>query len=136
MALAPKLKLDPTLAARFAAPVATTVAPAPAPAPSSANLTPAQLAALDRALTPAEQKIVDDWQEAQANAQGDAEEAKGGPKAVAVNVTPQGAVIQAQPAQPMQIPWGLILGVLGAAVVGYGMYSMLGSSKGRKSVTA
>ena len=50
-------------------------------------LSPEQLAKLDRALTPAEQKAVEDWQASQSDAQLAAERAKGGPQSATVSVT-------------------------------------------------
>ncbi len=57
-------------------------------------ISPAQLANLDRALTPAEQKAVDDYQSHQADAMQAAEEKKGGPKATATITTSGGTVTQ------------------------------------------
>jgi L-aminopeptidase/D-esterase-like protein len=90
---------------------------------SSAKTTapdPAVLAAADRILTPTEQAIVDRYQEAQANAMGEAEEKKGGPRAVAVNVTPQGALIKASSSEPF--PWNLAFLGVGVAAIAYLLY--------------
>lgn len=62
-------------------------------------VSPAQLAQLDRALTPAEQKAVDDYQAQQSNAAQAAEEQKGGPKATAT-VTAHGASVSKSPVSP------------------------------------
>jgi len=66
-------------------------------------LSPAQLATLDRALTPAEQKAVDDYQSSAADQTLVTERAKGGPQSVDVSVTPKGATIRAVP-QPRAQP--------------------------------
>lgn len=60
------------------------------------ELTPAQLSALDRKLTPEEQAKVDKWQGDQAAAELRDEEAKGGPKAI-MTVTPSGATVTRAP---------------------------------------
>lgn len=91
--------------------------------------TPEQLSKLDRALTPAEQRAVDKWQSAQADAQLAAERAKGGPTSEEVSVTRKGAVIRAKP-EPKPAPaaqegtpaWLIALGVVGVVAVGAGAW--------------
>lgn len=107
-------------------------------------LTPEQLLNLDRKLTPAEQKIVDDYQEKQANAAQAAEEKKGGPKADAT-VTAHGAqVVKVREVKPERrslldllqqdyhgVPvWGWAL--LTAGVLGLGYFA---SRKANVAVT-
>jgi hypothetical protein len=62
-------------------------------------LSPEQLSKLDRVLTPAEQKSVDDWQTSQSNAAQKTEETKGGPTAT-ITVTPKGAVVTSKVTKP------------------------------------
>lgn len=95
-------------------------------------LSPDQLAKLDRALTPAEQKAVDDWQSRDADVQLSQERAKGGPRSETVTVTSKGAIIKsaapknAPPwweAQIMGLPlWQVLLGAAGASAMGVGIY--------------
>lgn len=99
--------------------------------------TPEELANADRVLTPAEQKIVDDWQSKQADAMAEAEEAKGGPKAQVVEVTPQGAVISTPKAPRVTTttrrvavdtgmpPWQIALIAIGGAAVLFGAYKIV-----------
>lgn len=77
----------------FGAPTGTASGPT-APEPDVGPLSPEQLSKLDRALTPAEQKVVDDWQASQADAALAAERAKGGPTSSTVAVTAKGATIK------------------------------------------
>lgn len=115
-------------------------------------LSPEDLSKLDRALTPAEQQAVDDWQASQAAAALAAERAKGGPQSATVSVTPHGTTIQAVKAAPKQnthstatnpvhsthtgsvkespFPWWQVgLGSVGVLVIGFGLYSVLKKPK-------
>ncbi len=65
---------------------------------------PESISKLDRALTPAEQKVVENWQEFQANQQLAAVRSQGGPKSETVAVTPQGAVLRAEEPIPVYGP--------------------------------
>jgi len=91
-------------------------------------VSPEQLAQLDRKLTPAEQKAVDDWQASQSDAALAAERKKGGPQSATVSVTPKGAVIERPKSTPVaktviQIPWWAYpLAAAGVFVVGLGIY--------------
>ncbi len=87
-------------------------------------LSPAQLAELERVLTPVEQAAVSAWQSTQAEAALAAERARGGPRSEEVSVTPQGAVIRAVRQQQQQVQWstgkkvGLIAALGLAALIG------------------
>lgn len=99
-----------------------------------AGMSPAQLAQLDRALTPAEQAIVDAYQSNQADADLAAERAKPGVKAVTetMHLDPltlrkpsiyATAPISVSKGDDVSTPWWQIaLGVLGVSVIGYGVY--------------
>ena len=67
------------------------------PPADTSSLSPEALSNLDRALTPAEQKRVDDWQAGVSDRMQKDEEAKGGPTATA-NVTAKGATVAANKA--------------------------------------
>ena len=88
-------------------------------------LSPAQLADLNRALTPAEQKAVDDYQNKQAEAQLAAVRKQGGPRSSTVTVTSKGAIIKSDaPTGESDWPaWKIaLIGAGGlAVVVGLGM---------------
>lgn len=88
---------------------------------------PADLAQLDRKLTPAEQKAVDEYQSKQAEGYETSALASGAPAAKTVTVGPKGAVIQSQ-AKPKdeKSPWGWVLLAGGVALTGYGLYKMVG----------
>lgn len=97
--------------------------PSAAPA-SSGGMSPAQLAALDRALTPSEQKIVDDWQSGQADASEADEERSGGPLA-AIKVGPAGAVLsKINDVTSSFTPIQLIVGGVGIVAIGLGVFGM------------
>lgn len=94
-------------------------------------LSPEDLSKLDRALTPVEQKAVDDWQNADADKQLAAVRKQGGPRSSTVSVTSKGAVVRADPTPPpAEEPSGLFglawwqLGLIGIGVtaIGVGAY--------------
>lgn len=93
------------------------VAAAPATYGATADfagpMTPAQLAQLDRKLTPAEQAAVDAGQAKEAEDLAKAEEAKGGPKAKIMKADEHGATIVADP-KPW---WPWLVGAGGAVIV-------------------
>lgn len=93
-------------------------------------MTPSQLAALNRKLTPAEQATVDADQATDADRQLAAERKKGGPKSATVSVGPHGAVIKSEGKPPGAPPtpglwglpwWQLALAGLGIAAIGTGV---------------
>jgi hypothetical protein len=102
-------------------------------------LSPAQLATLDRKLTPAEQKAVTDWQVSQADALLATQRKKGGPTSSTMSVTSKGAVIKSDSSGPgffsFQVPgidrplWQVILGGLGVVAMGVGVYSLATSGR-------
>ncbi len=109
-------------------------------------LSPEQLAKLDRALSPAEQKAVEDWQAQQSDAALAAERAKGGPQSATVSVTEKGAVIKslAQPSRSVLSPpwvgpfglnwWQALLLGLGVVVTGTGLVWAFSGPKPRTLV--
>jgi hypothetical protein len=90
---------------------------------------PADLAKLDRKLTPAEQAAVDAYQSSQADQQLADVRKQGGPQSKTVSVTEKGATIQslAQPkavaqAEPGMPWWQLLLIIGGIGLTGTGVY--------------
>lgn len=87
---------------------------------------PADLAQLDRKLTPAEQRAVDEYQSKQAEGYEAAALASGAPKA-SVSVTKKGAVLQGSrlPAGPEVPAWKMVLAGLGVVIASAGVYTMV-----------
>lgn len=88
-------------------------------------ISPAELSQLDRKLTPAEQKAVDDYQSKQGDADLAQERAKGGPQSATVSVTPQGAIIKAlgqKPKTPSDISMAWMIAI---PLVGIGLFLLL-----------
>mgnify|MGYP001569730006 CR=1 FL=1 len=79
-------------------------------------LSPDELIQVDRPLTAAEQKFVSDWQGKEANRQLAEERAKGGPTSSTISVTPQGAIIMANPVKLPSMAWLLAIPIIGAGL--------------------
>ncbi len=99
----------------------------PAQLAGSLEMTPAQLADVDRKLSPAEQKRVDDWQAGASDATQKAEEAKGGPKATAT-ITKTGGKVAAGPSDdaPPDDTWKKVLFAALAAALAVGGALLVG----------